>query len=338
MQKDSNINSNYDNNYINNENDDNKNSNKNNINYDKEYSKDELVKEDITKNTLSELTLKLKSISKILRQPDGCPWDNAQSIHSLAEFILEETHEAYEAILNKDFNHLKEELGDILSQIFMISQIAEEQSKFTIKEVFEGIVEKLIRRHPHVFGEKSANDENEALRLWNKEKKKEKKERESRLDGVPSSLPALLYTIKIQRKASSYGFDWKDKDFSKQLENIFNKIYEETDEVKKELDKINLTDIINGRKNFNNFKKEENKSDVLINEDLEEEIGDLIFAVINLARKVKINPDFALRRSVNKFIKRFKYIEKEIDLKGLDINSLSAQELDKLWNQSKLSK
>lgn len=301
----------------------------NSSNHEKNIKKSINFSDDNTAN----LVLKLKSIIKILRGPDGCPWDKAQTINSLAEFIVEEVHEAYEAILNGYFDHIKEELGDILSQIFMISQIAEEQSRFTLNDVLKDIIEKLIRRHPHVFKDQNAKNEEEALKYWNNEKQKEKKGRKSKFDGIPSSLPSLLYALKIQRKAAIYGFDWKDNNFEYQLKNIMQKIYEEIEEVQNELDKINLNDINKVGENLNDLSN--NKTKIKQYENLENEIGDLLFSVINLSRKLKINPDYALRRSIKKFIKRFNYIENVIKSKNIDIKSLNDKELNKLWIQSK---
>ena len=240
----------------------------------------------------------IKIVEK-LRGPDGCPWDKEQTSQSLISYLLEETYEVIEAIDEKDWDGLKEELGDLMFHIIFQATIAKEDELFDISESIKNINEKLIRRHPHVFDKKNLiNDKIKPS--WELQKHKEKK-RNSRLDGVPQILPGLVRAQRIQEKASYVGFDFQAED------EIWNKISEELEELK-------------------NAQQNNNKDEIL------EELGDAIFSLVNLARFLGISADDALRKSNNKFISRFKIIENELNRRGKNIEESSLNEMDEIWN------
>jgi len=237
-----------------------------------------------------------------LRGPDGCPWDKEQTSQSLISYLLEETYEVIEAIDEKDWDGLKEELGDLMLHIVFQASIAKEDELFDISKSLNNINEKLIRRHPHVFDKKNLiNDKIKPS--WELQKHKEKK-RNSRLDGVPKSLPGLVRAQRIQEKASHVGFDFQAED------KIWNKISEELEELK-------------------NAQQNNNKDEIL------EELGDAIFSLVNLARFLGISADDALRKSNNKFISRFKIIENELNRRGKNIEESSLNEMDEIWSAIK---
>jgi MazG family protein len=241
----------------------------------------------------------LIKIVKRLRGSDGCPWDKEQTPHSLVSYLLEETYEVIEAIDEKDWDGLKEELGDLMFHIIFQATIAKEDELFDISESIKNINEKLIRRHPHVFDKKNLiNDKIKPS--WELQKHKEKK-RNSRLDGVPQSLPGLVRAQRIQEKASYVGFDFQAED------EIWNKISEELEELK-------------------NAQQNNNKDET------SEELGDAIFSLVNLARFLGISADDALRKSNNKFISRFTKIENELNRRGKNIEESSLNEMDEIWN------
>tara|TARA_X000001036_G_scaffold4432_1_gene3982 strand:+ start:138 stop:923 length:786 start_codon:yes stop_codon:yes gene_type:complete len=240
----------------------------------------------------------LINIVERLRGPDGCPWDIKQTPASLISYLLEETYEVIEAIDDKDWDGLKEEIGDLMLHIVFQATIAKEEDLFDISESLKNINEKLIRRHPHVFDKKKIVKDN-IKPSWELQKHKEKK-RNSRLDGVPESLPGLIRAQRIQEKASYVGFDFQSED------EIWNKISEELEELK-------------------NAQQNNNKDEML------EEIGDAIFSLINLARFLGVSADDALRKSNNKFISRFKVIENELKKRGKNIEESSLNEMDKIW-------
>ncbi len=247
---------------------------------------------------------KLKEISEILRSENGCPWDKEQTPETLKKYLIEEAYEVIDAIENNDYAGYKEELGDLLYQIYAHSQIAEEQKKFTVDDVAQAIIDKLIRRHPHVFGNTSVKDSAEVLDKWEKIKKTEKSPDKSSLDGIPKHLPALLKAYRIQEKASHQGFDWQT------IDGPMEKLKEETDEL---IAAVNSND----------------QSSAM------EEIGDVLFSIVNICRFIKIDPEEALQKSNNKFMNRFKYIENELRTINKHIHDMSAEELDILWNKSK---
>ena len=259
----------------------------------------------------------LVGIMEKLRGEGGCPWDRKQSFESLRAYIVEEAYELVEAITNGTPESIKEECGDLLLQIVFLSVIAKEKSYFDINDVTLNLCDKLIRRHPHVFAEVSTMDSEEVLRNWERIKLEEKStdkvkpsenEKNSILSGVPSGLPALLKAYRIQEKAAHVGFDWEKGD----TVPIFQKIQEEIMEVKKAA---------------------EEKDTVCT----EEEIGDLLFAVVNLARHLEANPDEALGRANAKFISRFSEVEKLVAESGRDWSEFSLEELDGFWGLAKKS-
>lgn len=247
----------------------------------------------------------LADIVSRLRDPlCGCPWDIKQSSESLVPNFIEELYEAVEAIEDKDSDSLKEELGDLMLHIVFQAQIAREEGKFDISEVLQGISDKLIRRHPHVFQELDLKDA-EAVKInWERIKKQEKKERKSVLEGVPRSLPALIHAQRTQEKAASVGFDWQD------LKPIWDKLQEEEAELREALQ------MNDGAKVF-------------------EELGDMLFTLVNLARKLHIDSEAALKATTRKFAKRFHFIEEHYQSSGKDIHEASLEELDRIWDLAK---
>ena len=237
----------------------------------------------------------LINLVKRLRGPDGCPWDKEQTSESLVSYMLEETYEVIETIDEKNWDGLKEELGDLILHIVFQAVIAKENKLFDISESLKNINEKLVRRHPHVFDKKNVIQDN-IISSWELQKHKEKN-RSSRLDGVPISLPGIIRAQRIQEKASHAGLDFQKE------EEIWEKISEEMEELK-------------------NAQKKNNKDEIL------EELGDTIFSLINLARFLGISADDALRKSNNKFINRFKMIEDEINKRGKNIEESSFNELE----------
>jgi tetrapyrrole methylase family protein/MazG family protein len=249
----------------------------------------------------------LVDIMKRLRAPDGCPWDREQTHKSLLPYLLEETYEVMEAVDEDDPDRLKEELGDLLLQIVFHAQIAEESDQFDIDDVAKSLSDKLIRRHPHVFERKRDISSDQVTVNWEKiklEHDKSNNGRNSVLAGVPKSLPALLRAYRVQEKAARFGFDWEEVD------QIVVKLDEELRELKAELDTDNRSGI-------------------------EEELGDLLFTVVNVARFLKIDPEAALNRITNKFMRRFEYIEQRLAESDRTVADATLEEMDKLWNESK---
>ncbi len=245
-------------------------------------------------------------IVKILRME--CPWDKSQTHESIAQLLVEETYEAINAIYEKDDADFSKELGDILLHIVMHSVMAEERNAFNLKNVIERISHKMIFRHPHVFGDDVAKDEDEVLKNWEQLKQKEKLNDtdKSVLSGVPINMPALLRAERIQHKVSRVGFDWDN------MQDVWNKVFEELDELKFELD--------NGNK-----------------EKARQEFGDFIFSIVNTARHYGIVAEEAVQLTNNKFTKRFRYIEAMAIKLGKDLNNMTLEEMDTLWNESKLT-
>ena len=235
----------------------------------------------------------LVSIIAKLRSPEGCPWDRAQTHESLKRFLLEETYELFEAIDAANPQAIKDELGDVLLQVLLHAQIAQEKGHFSMEDVVVNLSEKLVRRHPHVFGEVSADTPEEVMVNWDAIKKREKtgQERKSVLDGVPKEFPALMRAEKIQKKAAKVGFDW-------------DHTHEVVEKVKEE------------------FRELEEAAAAGSQEQLEEELGDLLFAIVNLSRFIKVDPEFALQKATAKFTKRFQLLEampgREPGLSGIE--------------------
>ncbi len=257
------------------------------------------------KNNFNEKTItnfeKLVQLVKILRSEDGCDWDRVQTSDSLIPYFIEEVYELIDSIDKKDHKNTKEELGDVMLHLVFQAQISNEKGSYTINDVLENISAKLINRHPHVFNESSKPISSKLN--WESQKHLEKK-RESRLDGVPSILPSIIFSQRIQDKASLAGFDWED------IEDVWLKINEE----------------------INELKIAQKGNDI---DNIHEEIGDLIFTVINLSRHLGISAENALRKSNKKFIKRFQLLEREISDLNKTIDECSPQDLNKLWDKIK---
>lgn len=241
-----------------------------------------------------------------LRSPAGCPWDREQTPESLKPFLIEECYEVLDALDEGSPDKVKEELGDLLFQIIFHARIAEEQGTFTITDVISAITEKMIRRHPHVFGEEKVSTSGEVLANWEEIKKKEKmhQERTSVLDGVPQGLPALLRAHGIQKRAARVGFDWKE------LDEALPKLDEEILEFKQSLKSKDAAAI-------------------------EEELGDIFFMLVNISRFLEINPEDALRKTISKFIHRFRHIEKHAAEAGRSLNDMTIDEMEALWQEAK---
>lgn len=257
---------------------------------------------------------KLVTIMAKLRSDQGCPWDREQNHQSLKPCVIEETYEVVEAIDLGRPDKLCEELGDLLLQIVFHAQLAEEAGLFNINDVIDGIVEKLIRRHPHVFGDQKVSGVSGVLENWEKIKKSEKPgERKSVLDGVPKDLPALMKAEKLQSKAAKVGFDWDS------LKEPLNKVIEEFSEFEELIPTGEIPPVPHG--------VEWDK--------LEDEFGDILFALVNVGRFMKINPELALLRTNNKFIKRFQYIENKASEAGKNLSDMTLAEMDSLWEEAK---
>lgn len=255
---------------------------------------------------------RLHEIVGILRSPGGCPWDQEQTHQSLRQNFIEETYEVLETIDDDDPEHMQEELGDVLLQIMLHAQIEEETGAFTVYDVIESLNQKLIFRHPHVFGDREANDAQTALQNWDAMKVEEKKLKgtldvtASLLDGVPRDLPALLTAYKIQKKAAKVGFDWEN------VEGAFAKMDEELLELKEAV---------------------REGHDAL---DQQLELGDVLFCAVNIARFIHADPEQSLALVNRKFKHRFQYIEQALHTQGKDIRSMTLVELDQLWDEAKL--
>ena len=246
----------------------------------------------------------LLRIMEILRAPDGCMWDRAQDHHSIRQNFIEETYEVCEAIDDEDTEHLKEELGDVLLQVVFHAQMEKEKGVFDMDDVADGICKKLIFRHPHIFGDVKVGSTDEILSNWDDLKRKEKKQETdtSTLESVSKSLPSLIRAQKLQKKAAKVGFDWPD------VSGALDKVEEELAEVRAAIDG---------------------------NGDIEEEIGDLIFAVTNVSRFVKVDSERAAEKTCNKFVRRFADMEKQAAAEGKNLSDLTLSELDALWDKAK---
>lgn len=248
---------------------------------------------------------RLKAFERLLDIMDDlreqCPWDKKQTMQSLRHLTIEETYELTDAILDNNLTEVKNELGDLLLHIVFYAKIGSEKEHFTITDVLNSICEKLIHRHPHIYGNEKVENEEQVKENWEKLKLKEGKK--SVMEGVPKSLPALVKAIRIQDKAKGVGFDWNNK------EQLWDKVKEEIDELHHELD------------------AKQGK--------IEEEFGDVLFSLINYARFININPEDALEKTNKKFIHRFQQIEKAAEDKGKRINELSLDEMEKYWQEAK---
>ncbi len=264
--------------------------------------------------TTGEAFEQLVSILARLRAPDGCPWDREQTHETLRTHLIEEAYETLDAIERGHDNDLKEELGDLLMQPLFHAQIAGEEARFDIVDVLHEINSKLIRRHPHVFGDVRADSTDKVLANWDAIKKQEKAAKSSDesasddapsvLDDVPEALPSLMLALKISKKAAKAGFEWPD------VQGVMDKLREETAELEVALQEGD-------------------------NERITEELGDLLFTAVNVARWQKINPELALRDMVRRFTARFQAMEAQARKRGLDIHQLSPEVWDELWNLAK---
>ncbi len=249
-------------------------------------------------------------IGIVKRLRKECPWDREQTNDSIKSNTIEEAYEVVEAIDNKNYEELKKELGDLLLHVVFHTQIAEEQNYFKIDDVIDSIRSKLIRRHPHVFGETKVSDSDEVKKNWEEIKLSEG--RESVLDGVPFNLPSLQRANRLQEKAAKVGFDWENK------EDVWKKVIEEIQEMH-EIEKI----------------KSQSDKSTEINDKLENEVGDVFFAMVNYSRFLGINPEDALRKTNQKFIKRFNYVQNKVKESGKAITESNLEEMDRYWNESK---
>jgi tetrapyrrole methylase family protein/MazG family protein len=272
---------------------------------------------------MSERFSKLIDLMATLRAPDGCPWDRKQTHESLKPYLLEEAYEVLETIDHRDTVKLKEELGDVLLQVIFHSQIASESGTFTIDDVVDHLAAKLVRRHPHVFGDpdaatKPANGE-QVLSQWEEIKRAERQAAggaQSALDGVPKALPALLRAYQVQARASRVGFDWSHD--ATGLADVFKKIAEEIGELQEALAaEAAPSSSASGR------------------DEVAGELGDLLFSLVNLARFLKVNPEDALRLSTNRFVDRFVLVESQAAEQQRPLSGMTASELDRLWENAK---
>lgn len=251
---------------------------------------------------------KLKAFQRLLDVMDElrlkCPWDKKQTFESLRANTIEETYELCDAIMKKDMKEIRKELGDVLLHIVFYSKIASETNDFDIADVCNSLCDKLIFRHPHVFGEGAAKTAGEVEQTWEQIKRKEKDGNKSVLSGVPDALPALIKSYRIQDKARNVGFDWEEK------EQVWDKVKEEFDELMTEVKNLDA-------------------------EKMEEEFGDLMFSMVNAARLYKINPENALEKCNQKFIRRFNYVESQTLAKGKDLKEMPLEEMDRYWNEAK---
>jgi tetrapyrrole methylase family protein/MazG family protein len=246
----------------------------------------------------------LIAIMSALRGENGCPWDKEQTRESLKPFLVEEAYEVLEAIDEKKPEAIKEELGDLLFQVVFQCQIAKEREEFDMAAVIDTIGKKMVARHPHVFGDADYKTSAEVLVHWEEQKKREGKQRESVLDGIPKELPSLLRAHRLQDRASRVGFDWE------RVEDVLPKLDEELTEFREALKRQRT-------------------------EEIEDELGDIFFVLVNIARFVGINPEDALRKTISKFISRFRYIEMAAADRGKTLSDMTLAEMDALWDEAK---
>ncbi len=242
-------------------------------------------------------------LSRYLRSPEGCPWDREQTLNTLRSFILEEAYEVIQAIEIHNAEELKEELGDLFYQIIFASQICEEEEKFNLRDVVNQLYYKLVRRHPHVFGEEKAKDAEEAVKRWHGEKMKEKSRKRNLLE-IPRSMPALLRAQRVGEKASQVGFDWE------KTQDVIEKVKEELDELQRAIE--------DGKQNS-----------------IEKEWGDLVFSLVNLGRFLKLDAEISAHRAVDGFVERFRRIEEKAKEENKTLSELTFNEMNELWEEVK---
>lgn len=254
---------------------------------------------------------RLLSLMQTLRDPArGCPWDRQQTFATIAPYTLEETYEVLDAIQREDFTDLRDELGDLLFQIVFYARMAEEEGRFNFDDICNAISDKLERRHPHIFGSAEAESAAEVLQNWEAIKQDERaaKAQHSALDDIPRALPALMRAHKIQKRCSSVGFDWES------LGPVLDKVHEEIDEVMHEAQQATID-----------------------SDKLEEEIGDLLFATVNLSRHLGSKAEIALQKANDKFERRFRHVEQIITAQGLSMPAATLEQMEAAWQQVKLS-
>jgi MazG family protein len=277
-----------------------------------------------------------------LRAPGGCPWDREQTFDSIKPYTLEETYEVLEAIDNRDWHELAGELGDLLLQVLFYSQMAQEQGSFTINDVLERLSKKLIDRHPHVFGDVKAETSSEVLRNWEALKAEEKKNRlaagggkaaiddakpDSVLAGVSSGIPALLEASKLSSRAAHVGFDWPN------IEGLFDKLKEETEELRENLEEFPAPGPQPQARGVAGAGRQVIADDLRAR--VEEEVGDLFFVLVNIARYLSVDPESALKKTNRKFKQRFQWMEEQLRQSGRGPEQAQMEELESLWAQSK---
>jgi len=245
----------------------------------------------------------LVELSKHLRSPEGCPWDREQSLDTVTPYIIEEAYEVVQAIEQKDKNDIIEELGDLFFQVIFASQIASEDGEFDIEDVVDRLHQKLVSRHPHVFGDEKAKDAQEAIKIWHKQKLKEKS-RKRRLLEIPRTMPSLLRAHRVSEKASQVGFDWKGP------KEVLPKVKEELAELEIEI-------------------KNQNRDGI------EKEWGDLLFSMVNLGRHLKLDSEGTAHKAIDGFIGRFSKVEDKAQEKGKELSELTIEEMDELWEEVK---
>lgn len=264
----------------------------------------------------------LKAFEKILDIMDElrekCPWDRKQTIETLRPLTIEETFELSDAINKNDYHNISKELGDILLHIIFYAKIGEEQGKFSIVDVIEELSNKLIYRHPHVFSDTKVKDAGEVIANWEQLKTKEKDGNKTILSGVPDAMPSMIKAYRMQDKARAVGFDWTEK------EQVWDKVAEELGEFREEMLKLGKAE-----------EAEDEAGKATGRKHAEQELGDLIFSIINAARLYHLNPDTALESTCTKFKRRFTYLEQHTIRKGLDLKQMSLEEMDKYWDEAK---
>jgi MazG family protein len=293
-------------------------------------------------STTGERFQRAVAIMARLRGPGGCPWDREQTFDTIKPYTLEEAYEVLEAIDQRDWEELKGELGDLLLQVLFYAQMALEENRFSIDDVLDRLSNKLVDRHPHVFGDVKAETSSDVLRNWEALKAEEKKKRleagggksaqkenkpESVLAGVSSAIPALLEAFKLSSRAAHVGFEWP------QIEGLFDKLTEETDELRAELEQFPAPGPVPPGRGVANARGQAVPQE--LRERLEDEVGDLLFVLVNLARYLSLDPESALKKTNRKFKRRFQWMEDRFRAQGRKLAEASLEEMESVWQQSK---
>jgi MazG family protein len=287
---------------------------------------------------------KAVAIMARLRAPGGCPWDREQTFDSIKPYTLEEAYEVLEAIDNRDWDELRGELGDLLLQVLFYAEMAQEEGRFSIDDVLERLSNKLVDRHPHVFGDVKAETSADVLRNWEALKAEEKKKRleagggksakeepkpESVLAGVSSAIPALLEAFKLSSRAAHVGFDWPN------VEGLFDKLQEETSELKHELEKLPGPALRPAQRGIAGSRTGAVAPPENLKPRLEDEIGDMLFVLVNIALYLSLDPESALKKTNRKFKRRFQWLEEQMRRSGRRLEDATLDELEGLWQQAK---